>query len=261
MTDLAWDETGTGEHVVVWGHGLTSSRRAEADSPLAGIVAEVPDGWRVVRYDARGHGESPKPLEADAYRWDRLAIDMLAVADAAGADRFVAGGASMGCATSLFAALAAPERITGLVLVIAPTAWETRAAQGESYETMASIVERRGLDRLIAAAAMQEPSTFFGEEGHERSMANMAAMDPEVFPHVMRGAGASDLPEPDDLRRLTMPALLLSWTDDDGHPVSTAEQLADLLPGAELHIARSPAEVAEWPRAVGAFLSSHQATG
>lgn len=255
MTDLAWEETGTGEHTVVWGHGLTSSRRAEADSPLAGIVADVPEGWRVVRYDARGHGESPKPHDVDAYRWDRLADDMLAVADAAGADRFVAAGASMGCATSLFAALAAPERISGLILVIAPTAWETRADQQDKYETMAAIVETSGLDRLIAAAAMQEPSTFFGEEGHERSMANMAAMDPEVFPFVMRGAGASDLPDPDDLRRITAPTLLLSWTDDDGHPVPTAERLVELLPTPELEIARSPAEVAQWPVSVQRFLA------
>ncbi len=45
-----------------------------------------------------------------------------------GAQKFVAGGSSMGCATSIYAALLAPERMKALVLVIPPTAWETRAA-------------------------------------------------------------------------------------------------------------------------------------
>jgi 3-oxoadipate enol-lactonase len=255
MTDLEWDEHGTGEHTLVWAHGLTSSRKAQADSPLAGItLGAAAAGWRIVRYDARGHGESPKPLDPDHYRWDRLAGDMLAVADAAGTERFVAAGASMGAATALYAALAAPERVEALVLVISPTAWDTRAAQRDTYETMASIVEARGLDRLIAAAALQPPSTMFGETGKEQSLTNMAAMDPEAFPHVMRGAARSDLPAPDEIATIEAPTLLLSWAGDDGHPVSTGERLAELLPSAELHVALTPHEVERWSPLIAEFL-------
>lgn len=255
MTDLEWEQHGSGEHTVVWGHGLTSSRAGDDDGPLAGIVGAVVDaGRRCVRYDAAGHGASPKPADSAAYRWDRLAEDMLAVADAAGADRFCAAGASMGAATALHAALRAPQRVSSLVLVIPPTAWETRAAQSDGYETMAAIVETKGIERLVALVAEQEPTTFFGAEGQARRIANLRAMDESAYPFVMRGAAASDLPDPTAIATIEVPVRILAWSSDAGHPVSTAQRLADLLPRAELTVANSVAEVASWPAAIARFL-------
>lgn len=256
MTDLAWDQTGDGDRTVVWGHGLTSSRRGDRTSPLAGLApAVVEAGWRCVRYDAPGHGETPCPADPSRYRWEVLADDMVEVATAAGADRFVAAGASMGAATALHAAVAHPERIDALVLVIPPTAWDTRDAQRESYEKTAAIAEAKGLHRLVALSRSQPPSTMFGEDGKQRSLDNLAAMNPTAFPHVMRGAAGSDLPDPDQVRTITIPALILSWVGDDGHPVSTGERLAELLPVAELHVAESPEAVSEWPSILAGFLA------
>ncbi|RLE17128.1 MAG: alpha/beta hydrolase, partial [Actinobacteria bacterium] len=48
------DGTGT---PFVWGHGLSSSRADEDRRPLIDL-AEVAASRRVLRYDARGHGES-----------------------------------------------------------------------------------------------------------------------------------------------------------------------------------------------------------
>ena len=256
MTELAWDQIGDGDRTLVWGHGLTSSRRGDQTSPLAGLVpAAAEAGWRCVRYDARGHGESPAPLDPAAYRWDVLARDMLELATVAGTDRFVAAGASMGAATALYAALADPDRIEALVLVVPPTAWDTRAAQREGYETTANIAETEGVDRLIALSRSQPPTTMFGEEGKARSRENLAAMDPAALPHVMRGAASSDLPDPDRLAAIDVPTLVMSWTDDAGHPVSTGEKLAEYLPDVELHIAATPGAVTEWPSVLAGFLT------
>ena len=256
-TDLVWDAAGKGPHTVVWGHGLTGSRAADDAGPFAGLRTAVVDaGWRHVRYDARGHGHSPKPADEDLYRWDRLAGDVLAVADAAGADRFCAAGASMGAATALFAAVRAPERVQALVLVIPPTAWETRAAQGSIYQTSAAVAEAEGLPSLVALARELPPTTFLGEEGKTRSLANLAAMDPVAYPHVMGGAAASDLPEPAKIAEIHCPTLVLAWSDDAGHPISTAERLADLLPQARLSVATSPEEVAGWAGQMAEFLRS-----
>ena len=56
---------------------------------------------RVVRYDARGHGESESTPDPDTYHWRELALDQLALADVLGIERYIAAGASMGCATAL----------------------------------------------------------------------------------------------------------------------------------------------------------------
>ena len=114
----------------IWAHGLTASMVSE---DLLGIFEwdEFLDNIQLLRYDARGHGETEPSYTPADYHWSNLAKDMLSVADALGIDEFVAGGQSMGCATTIYAGLMAPERIKGLVLMNPPTAWETRAAQGD----------------------------------------------------------------------------------------------------------------------------------
>ena len=67
---------------------------------------ETAQTMRLVRYDARCHGASARTGGADALRWSNLAEDMTHLADALDADRVVLGGASMGCATALYAAVA-----------------------------------------------------------------------------------------------------------------------------------------------------------
>jgi hypothetical protein len=77
----------------------------------------------------------------------------------------------------------------------------------------------------------------------------------DLLPSVLRGAAASDLPSPEDVAALAHPALVLAWAGDPGHPESTAERLAELLPAAELHVATRIREVLGWPARVAAFLA------
>jgi 3-oxoadipate enol-lactonase len=247
---LAVDDPGEGVPFL-WGHGLMSSR---ADEDATGLFA-WPDrlpGWRVVRWDARGHGRSSAVAGEAAYRWDELALDLLGLADALGIERFAGGGASMGAATTLHAAVKAPARVTAMVLVIPPTAWETRATQGGLYRAAAEVVEGEGVARYVELAARLPLPEVLAPLGEQARSA--PAVDEAVLPAVLRGAAASDLPHPDDLRRLDQPTLLLAWDTDPGHPVSTAEALAELLPGARLRVARRFEDLAGWPAAVASFL-------
>jgi pimeloyl-ACP methyl ester carboxylesterase len=77
----------------------------------------------------------------------------------------------------------------------------------------------------------------------------------DLLPFVLRGAAASDLPGPDELAALAQPALVLAWDGDEGHPLSTAERLAELLPHAELQVATHLRDVLGWPARVAAFLA------
>src|ERR1700733_3284827 len=93
-------------------HGLTATRRYV----VMGSRLLERSGYRVIAYDARGHGRSTPPLLTDeqaageaAYGYARLARDLETVLDALELPRAALAGASMGAHTSLRFALEHPE--------------------------------------------------------------------------------------------------------------------------------------------------------
>ncbi len=66
-------------------HGLTATRRYV----LHGSAGVERAGFRVIAYDARGHGESSPAHDPAAYTYAHLARDAVSVLDACGADRAV----------------------------------------------------------------------------------------------------------------------------------------------------------------------------
>jgi pimeloyl-ACP methyl ester carboxylesterase len=255
--DFHLSDTGRGRPFI-WGHGLTWSQALEneADLFLWGALADV---LQIVRYDARGHGATGASYRACDYTWPQLGADMLAVAAAAvNAPRFIAGGASMGCATALYAALAAPERIDALVLAIPPTAWETRSAQAAVYENMAGLVERKGLPALVELFRQRPLFPEFLLQAlpalREIGPRYLAKLDERMLPFLLRGAGASNLPPRATLAMLNKPTLILAWGGDNVHPLSTAHELQHLLPSAKLHIAETLPQVRAWPQVLREFI-------
>ncbi|MEV5298204.1 alpha/beta fold hydrolase [Amycolatopsis methanolica] len=104
--DLAYDEAGSGPPVVFVHAGAADRRMWAAQfDGLAGT-------HRVIRYDQRGFGES-----ADAAGDHCHFEDLLGLMDALGVDRAALVGCSMGGSYALEAALAAPDRVSGLVLI------------------------------------------------------------------------------------------------------------------------------------------------
>jgi len=243
---LSTDRSGEGP-TFVWGHGLTSSRAGEDAFPLVrwDDVRRVAD---VLRYDARGHGESELTNDPVDYGWDALALDQLALCDEVGIDEAIVGGASMGAATALHVATAAPERVRALILMIPPTAWETRAAQASVYEQMASVVESAGVEPLIAASAdVPPPDPFVADGGwKERRADTLRSADPARLAGVFRGAAGADLPPREAVAAITCPTLILAWSGDPGHPVSSGEQLHGLINGSTLHVASTLDQLESW---------------
>src|SRR5438045_2597165 len=73
--------------------------------------------FRVVRYDTRGHGQSPAP--AGEYTLEQLGRDALAVLDAAGASRARRShlcGISLGGMTAMWLALNASDHVDRMIL-------------------------------------------------------------------------------------------------------------------------------------------------
>jgi len=251
--DLHLERAGAGRPFI-WAHGLSSSIAAERDTG-AFHWEEIP-GVDVIRYDARGHGKSPAGSTPEDHEWARLAEDLLAVADDQEAQSFVAGGASLGCATVLHAALREPDRVHAMVLAIPPTAWETRAAQAETYLSSVNFLEAKGLEAFIDASRKLPAQPPWSADRREIRFRHLATMDPAALALALRGAAQSNLPPRDEVATITVPTMILAWEGDPGHPVSTAESLHELLGGSQLLVARSAEDVTAWPAQVGEFLAT-----
>lgn len=111
--------------------------------------------FRVLRYDARGHGASAAP--AGAYSLDRLGRDVLELLDALGLDRVHFLGLSLGGFVGQWLAVRAPERIDRLVLsntsaYLGPAAvFDERIREAEAATDMRAIAERFLRDWFPAA--------------------------------------------------------------------------------------------------------------
>ncbi|MFW0783008.1 alpha/beta fold hydrolase [Gordonia sp. CPCC 206044] len=248
---LAWNQTGRGG-AVIWAHGMSSSAYGQ-ESAGQFDWRPVSAGHRLIRYDARGHGRSTGGKTAEEYTWPELGRDLLALLDVVAPDEPVAAiGASMGTATILYAAAAQPDRFTRLVLTQAPTIWGTRRAQVPIRQASADLVERDGLAALERLTTDAPASPALAQA---RRFVSPIAVRSVIYPWVLRGSAITDLPAAEEVSRLDRPALVLSWTGDDGHPVSSGQLLADALPDARLVVASTPDQLHAWPGLVAEFLS------
>jgi 3-oxoadipate enol-lactonase len=242
----------------VWGHSLLGSMAVE-DRAALWDWDELEDIAGVVRYDARGHGNSDGSYDPQDYCWDQMARDMLSVAECMAndreVDRYVLGGISMGAATALQAAVSQPDRVAGLVLVLPPTAWETRPRQAAIYRRMSWVSGLLGAAPFRVLDWLPVPVRRDGRSRLSLSTARgMARANPLHVQAALRGAALSDMPEKSVLAKLEVPTLILAWEDDAAHPVSTAMELAETLPEVHALVVSDPVDIADWMPALRKFL-------
>jgi pimeloyl-ACP methyl ester carboxylesterase len=113
---LAYDDFGAaGARPLVLIHGFSSNRH-EGWRRTGWYAALERRGMRGVAIDLLGHGESDKPHDPAAYAGDLLFQDVLALLDQLEVEEADLFGFSMGARVALGAALAAPERVSNLIL-------------------------------------------------------------------------------------------------------------------------------------------------
>ena len=111
-----------------------------------GYVANLADSFRLVLFDARGHGESDKPNEPGDFAAETMVGDVVAVLDAAGVDRAHYFGYSMGGKVGWAAAEFAPERFRSWIIGGADPYASDESAQG-----MIDLLEAGGMTAVIDA--------------------------------------------------------------------------------------------------------------
>jgi pimeloyl-ACP methyl ester carboxylesterase len=109
---------------------------------------------------------------------------------------------------------------------------------------------------LAGASALPPPDPLADEPAWtERFEQKLATIDPVRLARVFRGAGTADLPGQDDIASITVPTLILGWTGDPGHPLTTAARLQELMPHAEVGLATTREGLSAWAPRVDEFFS------
>ena len=237
-----FDEYGGGERPVVLLPGLLFSRTMQG--PLASAIASR--GYRVLCLDLLGHGDSDRPSEMSSYGMTIFGGQVIGLLDHLEIDQAVIGGTSLGANTSLEAAVAAPERVKGL-LVEMPVLDNALLACALAFTPlMLHLTVGAPVARLIAACASLVPRP--GRPLAADALLDWISQDPQPSAAVLQGLFFGRVAPPgEERRRLDMPALVIGHDRDPIHPFSDSDQLVHELSGARLVEASSILELRMTP--------------
>ena len=206
-------DEGSGDPVLLV-HGFASSVRYNWLDP--GWVSLLRrNGYRVIAYDNRGHGESEKLYEPQAYQPSVMMEDARRLLDHLGIARADVMGYSMGARLTAFLALAHPQRLRSAIFgglggnMTRPMAGTGPIAHG---------LEAGSIEEVVNPTAR----TF-------RAFADKTGSDRAALAACIRGAREPISREM--VAKITCPVLVATGTEDVIG--GGAEDLAQLIPGAQ----------------------------
>lgn len=166
-----------------------------------GVAQALRDDYRIIAPDLRGLGDSPRTLDPAAYTKQALGADLLALLDALEIERCTLVGHDWGGAAVQEAALAAPQRVAGLVLLntpVLPNARGNLAAQAKLRDTPAALwyqffqVARDGAGNGLAEAMI--PGNERVWLGHFLRAWGGNSIPADVFDELVRCYALPDTP-------------------------------------------------------------------
>ncbi|MBV7583923.1 3-oxoadipate enol-lactonase [Pseudomonas sp. PDM33] len=195
-----------------------------------GQIAALSEHFRVLRYDARGHGASSVP--PGPYSLARLGEDVIELLDALGVQRAHFLGLSLGGFVGQWLALNAPQRIERLVLANT-SAWLGPQDQWEAR--IAEVLEAEDM-RDTAATFLGNwfPATWLEQDRPE--VAPFRATLLATNRHGLAGSFAA-VQETDlrtALRNVRLPTLVIAGQFDTVTAADHSELIAEAIPGARL---------------------------
>lgn len=228
---------GEGGRPILLVHGFCGAKEDFTDW-LPGLAGA---GWHAVAYDQRGHGLEGRQPGEGPFSLQGFADDVFAVADALGWPRFVLLGHSMGGMAAQLAALSAPERLAGLILMdtchgppegLDPALLELGRAIVRDGGLAALVEVQRGmapgpLESAPHQRVCQERPAYaeFCERKTIAASPEMwLAMTHELFDQADRLQA---------LAQLTMPVLVTVGEDDRGF-LGQSRNIAAVIPGCRL---------------------------
>lgn len=215
-------------------HGLS----ATSDYVLHGSGHLPRQGFRVISWDARGHGGSEPAPANEGYSYEHQIEDLgRVVGDVTDGGELFLVGHSMGSHTVLAWSVLNPGRVSGLAL-IGPVYTEGRDLLADDRWDQRAEALRTGGPGAFARLAGAE----FTGPAEDRETIERIALDrtrrhrhPDAVADALREVPRS---RPFDgfsaLSHLEVPTLIVGSRDshDPGHPLATAREYAAAIPGA-----------------------------
>ncbi|MFI9508838.1 3-oxoadipate enol-lactonase [Nocardia sp. NPDC052566] len=211
------------------------------------VSALTEAGYRVVRFDHRGHGGSPVPT--GPYTLADLGGDTVALLDRLGIATADFVGLSLGGMVGMWLAQHAPDRLRTLTLCCTsaelgpPSGWAERAR----------LVRAEGTQAIASAAAQRWFSEAWRAANPERMRhyeAMIAATPAEGYASCCAAIETMDIAA--GLTRITAPTLVISGNEDPATPPGHGRRIAAEIPGARFEILSPGAHLAsaEQPGAI-----------
>ncbi|MFC7496125.1 MULTISPECIES: alpha/beta fold hydrolase [unclassified Nocardioides] len=207
--------------------------------------------FRVVTYDGPGNGDSPRPLDPEAYAHDAQVAHALSVLDATDTDRAVVVGLSRAANWALDLAANHADRVLGTALVGPSADLATSTVRHPRWDDFGPAIWRTRYPDFLAwffDLCLPEPHST-------KPIEDTVGWGLETTPDVLEAEEATPWPSRDEVvewcGRISSPVLLLHGDRDRVSPIARSETIAELTGGhlvrmegsGHLPLARDPVRV------------------
>jgi 3-oxoadipate enol-lactonase len=209
-------------------------------------------GYRVLRVDHPGHGDSPVP--DGPVTVEGIGRGLLGLLNELDVDRASFCGFSLGGMVGQWLGANAPDRIDRLVLACTGASLGTPAF----YRERAELVRREGVEPVVAGSRERWFTPAFRDSPQARSIIeSLRAVPPEGYAACCEAVGDFDFEA--ELQRVRPPTLVLFGEQDPVTSPETIEALATGIPHARTAEIAGAAHLAnvEQPDAFSAAVLSH----
>ena len=211
---------------LVLAHGLGMDMRVwDAVMPM------LPEGLRVIRYDARGHGATDCP--APPYKMGTLVRDAEGLLDHLKVRDCVFLGLAMGGMAAQGLAVKRMDLVRGLIL----SNTTSKSGPPEAWHDRAEAVLSGGMEAVAEAVLARWFSrAFLDSDASEPSRAMLLSQNPQGYAGGCAAITGTDFYTPTSGLRL--PCLGIAGSEDRAIPPDLVRETVGLIPGSQFQLLR-----------------------
>jgi 3-oxoadipate enol-lactonase len=188
-------------------------------------------GFRVLRYDSRGHGHSAVP--DGPYSMEMLARDAVGLLDGLGLNKVVFCGLSKGGMVGQMLGVLYPDRLSALVLC----STSAHMSPPDTWNERIKTVREKGM----AAVAEATIDRWFTKAGQELIPEKVESVRQMILNTPVQGFCASceairDMDQREAIASINLSTLVVVGEHDQGTPVSHAQLIHERIPSSQLRI-------------------------